>query len=191
MNTMFKTHKFPVQLFLVFENISPAHWTSSASKPNNIFTLWPNESLHVLCKVLQRELALANSFLVEASAVDTSRYTESNESCEYFTKEARYFLFYTFYFYFLSMRITFVAPVISSTFSIEGSYPNANWVERELMEMYGLFFYNKLDARNLLLDYTLMDNPMLKSYPCVGFNEVFYSPLEECVVYYPNTSVEL
>ena len=57
--------------------------------------------------------------------------------------------------------------------------------------MYGINMYGKLDSRNLLLDYTMIENPLLKSYPCVGVTEVFYNPLEDCVSYYPNTSVEL
>jgi NADH:ubiquinone oxidoreductase subunit C len=57
--------------------------------------------------------------------------------------------------------------------------------------MYGCFLYQKSDNRNLLLDYTFDEHPLLKNYPCVGFKEVFYNPLEECVAYYQNNSVEL
>ena len=74
---------------------------------------------------------------------------------------------------------------------MEASFPNANWVEREFSELYGISMAAKKDQRNLLLDYTSLVNPMQKGFPCVGEEEIFYSPLEEGLIYYPNTSVEL
>lgn len=75
--------------------------------------------------------------------------------------------------------------------SIESAYLNANWLEREVAEMYGLQFSPKADARNLLLDYTMAENPMRRSFPCVGEYEVFYNPLDEGLTYYPTNAVEL
>lgn len=75
--------------------------------------------------------------------------------------------------------------------SLEGGFLNANWVEREFSELYGVKVAGKQDQRNLLLDYTSLISPMQKGFPCVGEEEIFYSPLEEGLVYYPNTSVEL
>ena len=60
-----------------------------------------------------------------------------------------------------------------------------------MKEMYGYQTYNKVDGRNLLLDYTNLDNPLKKEYPCVGFNELFYNNLEEGIITYPNTTAEL
>jgi NADH:ubiquinone oxidoreductase subunit C len=57
--------------------------------------------------------------------------------------------------------------------------------------MFGIFFISKIDARNLLLDYSLNENPLLKVYPSVGLREVSYSILSEGVTYSYVSSVEL
>jgi NADH:ubiquinone oxidoreductase subunit C len=41
--------------------------------------------------------------------------------------------------------------------------------------MVGTFFYNKIDNRKLLLDYSFIGFPLLKIYPSVGFSELIYS----------------
>jgi len=41
--------------------------------------------------------------------------------------------------------------------------------------MMGAFFYNKLDNRKLLLDYSFIGFPLLKIYPSAGFIELIYS----------------
>jgi NADH:ubiquinone oxidoreductase subunit C len=188
---MYKKYKFPVHLFLIFENLSLLYWTSTAVKPNHALSFWPAKTANTLAKVLRSELVLSNSFLVESSSIDTSRYSSSVLDFDAFLKENKHLLFHIFYFYSICYKITFCFPVNNSIPSIETSYLNANWVERELIEMYGISMYGKLDSRNLLLDYTMIENPLLKSYPCAGITEVFYNPLEDCVSYYPNTSVEL
>lgn len=57
--------------------------------------------------------------------------------------------------------------------------------------MFGIYFTHKLDSRKLLLDYTKQEYPLLKSYPCEGYNEVFYSLLDNQVLFNKNEIVEL
>jgi NADH:ubiquinone oxidoreductase subunit C len=57
--------------------------------------------------------------------------------------------------------------------------------------MYGVNFLFKKDSRNLLLDYTILENPLLKSYPCIGTTEVVYNPLQDNVTYCETQHVEL
>jgi NADH:ubiquinone oxidoreductase subunit C len=188
---MYKKYKFPIQLFLIFENLSLYYWTSTVVKPNHSITFWPAKTSLLLAKVLKSELILTNSFLVENSSIDTSLYSSNTLNFDALLKTYKNLVFYIFYFYSISYKLTICFPVNTQILSIEAIYPNASWVERETIEMYGLNMYNKLDSRNLLLDYTTLDNPLLKSYPCPGITEVFYNPLEDCVMYYPTTSVEL
>jgi NADH:ubiquinone oxidoreductase subunit C len=57
--------------------------------------------------------------------------------------------------------------------------------------MYGLIFYWKNDARKLLLDYSKLENPMLKDFPCEGIQDVFYNFFENQVVVQKNEIIEL
>ena len=104
---MFKKNKFPIQLFLIFENLSLIHWTASTLKPNHSLSLWPLKSLLVLAKVTRYELMLSNSYLVDGSVIDTSNYSLVLTDSDYIFKNNKNILFYTFYFYYISYRITF------------------------------------------------------------------------------------
>ena len=75
--------------------------------------------------------------------------------------------------------------------SIDKLYKNASWVERETSEMFGINYYNKKDIRKLLLDYSKVENPMLKDFPTEGFSEIFYDFFEDQVVFSNNDSIEL
>jgi NADH-quinone oxidoreductase subunit C len=66
--------------------------------------------------------------------------------------------------------------------SIDTIFKNANWLERETSEMYGLLYYWKNDIRKLLLDYSKLENPMLKDFPCEGVQDVFYNFFENQVI---------
>ena len=57
--------------------------------------------------------------------------------------------------------------------------------------MFKVSFFNKIDARRLLLDYSKQENPLLKDYPCEGFNDVFYSFFDDQVICNNSTVVEL
>lgn len=109
----------------------------------------------------------------------------------HFLRLHRFLVFHIMYFYHLKYKVTFCSATPSSLPSLEAAFPNAGWLEREAGEMYGLRFSPKGDARNLLLDYSMVENPMCRSFPCVGEYEVFYNPLEEGLSYYPTSSVEL
>jgi len=57
--------------------------------------------------------------------------------------------------------------------------------------MYGIFFLKKKDIRNLLLDYGVLENPMLKNFPNTGFKEVIFDQLDKNIKYVDTFHVEL
>ena len=61
--------------------------------------------------------------------------------------------------------------------SLTDLFPNANWLERELSELFGIIFEGKNDTRNLMLQYGDTTNPFLKYFPSVGVREAFYNAL--------------
>ena len=69
--------------------------------------------------------------------------------------------------------------------SIIKIFPSANWMEREIFDMYGIKFTNHPDLRRILTDYNFKGHPLRKDFPLTGFNEVRYSEKEKKVIYEP------
>ena len=70
--------------------------------------------------------------------------------------------------------------IISSLTSI---FPSANWMEREVFDMYGIEFKDHPDLRRILTDYGFIGHPLRKDFPLTGHNEVRYSEDEKKVIY--------
>lgn len=94
---------------------------------------------------------------------------------------------YIFYMYFYNIKFffSFSTYYFQKISSISMFFQNAQWPERETAEMVGTFFYNKIDNRKLLLDYSFIGFPLLKIYPSVGFSELIYSFLSSWIITIP------
>ena len=64
-------------------------------------------------------------------------------------------------------------------------FPSANWMEREVFDMYGIEFEHHPDLRRILTDYNFKGHPLRKDFPLTGFEEVRYSEKEKKVIYEP------
>ena len=72
--------------------------------------------------------------------------------------------------------------VISSLTSI---FPSANWMEREVFDMYGVNFKDHPDLRRILTDYGFKGHPLRKDFPLTGHTEVRYSEDKKKVINEP------
>ena len=64
-------------------------------------------------------------------------------------------------------------------------FPSANWMEREVFDMYGVKFKDHPDLRRILTDYGFEGHPLRKDFPLTGHTEVRYDDVEKKVVYEP------
>ena len=134
----------------------------------------------------------------ENNLVDVIQFLKSNEKCkfkqlidiagvDYPEKEKRFELIYLFLSHENNIRIKLLIKLeISQTInSITKIFPSANWMEREVFDMYGIKFKNHPDLRRILTDYGFKGHPLRKDFPLTGFNEVRYSEKDKKVIYEP------
>lgn len=69
--------------------------------------------------------------------------------------------------------------------SVTEIYSTANWFEREVWDMYGIYFNDHPDLRRILTDYGFEGHPLRKDFPLTGFVEMRYDSEQKRVVYEP------
>ena len=134
----------------------------------------------------------------ETDLIDVVQFLKSNKNCkfrqlidiagvDYPENEKRFELVYLFLSHELNTRIKLLIKFQLNQIinSITKIFPSANWMEREVFDMYGIKFKNHPDLRRILTDYGFKGHPLRKDFPLTGFNEVRYSEKDKKVVYEP------
>ena len=167
------------------------------------------ENLQKLEKLINSELSskvqnssIKNGELLieinENNLVEVVQFLKSNENLrfrqlidiagvDYPEEEKRFQLVYLFLSHENNNRIKLSIKFQSDQTinSITKIFPSANWMEREVFDMYGIKFKNHPDLRRILTDYGFKGHPLRKDFPLTGFNEVRYREKEKIVIYEP------
>merc|ERR1712054_532703 len=67
--------------------------------------------------------------------------------------------------------------------SITSLFKSANWLEREIFDLFGIFFAGHKDLRRILTDYGFQGNPLKKDFPLTGYLELRYDEYKKYVGY--------
>ena len=145
--------------------------------------------------ISNEELSIETS---ENDLIEVVQFLKSNENCkfkqlidiagvDYPENEKRFELIYLFLSHENNTRIKLLTrfEIDQTINSITKIFPSANWMEREVFDMYGIKFKNHPDLRRILTDYGFKGHPLRKDFPLTGFNEVRYSEKDKKVIYEP------
>ena len=134
----------------------------------------------------------------EDDLIEVVQFLKSDEKCkfrqlidiagvDYPEEEKRFKLVYLFLSHEHNNRIKLSINLLPKQIinSLTKIFPSANWMEREVFDMYGIKFKNHPDLRRILTDYGFKGHPLRKDFPITGFNEVRYSEKEKKVIYEP------
>ena len=111
--------------------------------------------------------------LIDITAVD---YPENSK---------RFKMVYLFLSHQFNLRIIISSLIYENEVvpSLTKIFQSANWMEREVFDMYGVKFKNHPDLRRILTDYGFEGHPLRKDFPLTGHNEVRYNEDEKKVIY--------
>ena len=139
--------------------------------------------------------------LIEINVEDlysTILYLKTNDKCrfkqliditavDYPEKYNRFKIVYLFLSHENNLRILLNINIEEKTSvpTISKIFPSANWMEREVFDMYGISFKDHPDLRKILTDYGFEGYPLRKDFPLTGYTEVRYSEDKKKVISEP------
>jgi len=177
---------------MILEKMPVTFFTSDAVTSNHYILYVPKQWKFSLISALKYEAATSLTFLVESTAIDTYKYNLFNRNEMYEIGVNRMLRIDNYFSLFNRIRYTIIESASKQPFySSSTLFKNAIWLEREFLEMYGPLLDTIYDTRNLLLEYSFTDNPMLKTYPTEGFVDIYYDFFRDQLCYVNHDYVEL
>ncbi|KAK3631533.1 putative NADH-ubiquinone oxidoreductase 30.4 kDa subunit, mitochondrial [Elasticomyces elasticus] len=83
------------------------------------------------------------------------------------------------------IRVKTYADEASPVPSITPLYDGANWYEREVYDLFGVFFTGHPDLRRIMTDYGFDGHPLRKDFPMTGYTEIRYDEEKKRIVVEP------
>jgi NADH dehydrogenase (ubiquinone) Fe-S protein 3 len=158
---------------LIFKQLLPKYIKKIYFYIYDFYILIKSKYLINLLKFLKYDTQFQFKTLVDICVVD---YVLSN---------LRFKLIYSLLSIHYNMRLNlfFFLQELSGIKSIIILYENANWLEREIWDMFGIFFFNHIDLRRILTDYGFKGFPLRKDFPLTGFREIYFNENKKRLIY--------
>jgi NADH:ubiquinone oxidoreductase subunit C len=164
--------------FLFFlRQLFPKTWLNffvlSGTSPELCATAQPR--LLLFFRVLHQQWYTRFRTLAELTAVD------------YPSQGARFRLAYSLLSYTYTGRLAIFFGINERTVvpSLTPLFSGAAWQEREVWDLFGIFFQGNQDLRRILTDYGFAGHPLRKDFPLTGFSEILYDDRKKQIIYRP------
>jgi len=164
------------QELYIKENFKQASLQTSITN-DNLIIICPVEKITNFLTFLKQDTNLSFKTLIDLFASDML-----------YLKQIRFEVVYNLLSYKLNSRITVKVCLESTKTQVPTAvniFSAAGWYEREVFDMYGIYFENHPDLRRILTDYDFVGHPLQKDFPLTGYQEVRYSEELQQVVYEP------
>jgi len=172
-----------ITLFLILEKMPQMIFYTKLYQQNNIYIFIYRQWFILYNKYINNSSLFYQTSLIEHSIINYIPLVEYKSF-----NISPYLTYYIYYNFFNDSRFTVFS---NNFFSVNLIWKNSIWLERESSEMYGYFFKNSLDTRRLLLEYSSIYNPLLKSFHIESSRELYYNIFAEDIVNISSTTVEL
>ncbi|KAI4097745.1 MAG: hypothetical protein LQ348_001176 [Seirophora lacunosa] len=147
------------------------------------FSVWKDE---LIIYIPPSGVIPVMSFLKYHTAAEYTMVADIT-AVDYPTREARFEVVYNM----LSVRhnsrirVKTYADEATPVPSITSLYDGANWYEREVYDLYGVFFVGHPDLRRIMTDYGFDGHPLRKDFPLTGYTEIRYDEERKRIVVEP------
>jgi len=157
------------------KNVFP-RWLFSVVINNYICELYVNSIYNVnVLFFLKNYTLLSFKSLVDLIVVDTPKNKD------------RFELIYNLLSYNYNVRLNIVVLLkeLTPLYSITALFSSATWLEREVWDLFGIFFFNNTDLRRILTDYGFRGHPLRKDFPLTGYFEIYYDDVKKSITQVP------
>ncbi len=156
-------------------DLFPKYLESIHVNRNSIFINVSKENIIVFSTILRYHLGFRFDSLLDIWALDRPFFKE------------RFKIGYNFLSVFYNFRVIVYTTLAKDHFldSLAFLFQSANWLEREVWDMFGIFFINHPDLRRILTDYGFTGFPLRKDFPLSGYTQVRYDEESKKVLLEP------
>ncbi len=121
------------------------------------------QNIVALCTLLRDNAETNYNYLSDMTCIDRLEFMEEGET--------RFEVLYNMYSMRTFQRLRIKAQVDEDDAvidTVEGVWPCANWLEREIYDMFGISFNNHSDQRRILMPDDWVGHPLRKDFPLGG-----------------------
>lgn len=142
---------------------------------NNYYKIYLKDSnyIYIVLNILKNHSFFKFKVLTDIAGVDFLKVEERFE-LNYLLLSLKYNI---------RLNVSFQLKEFKNIQSVMSIFSNANWCEREVWDLFGIFFSNHSDLRRILTDYGFNGHPLRKDFPLNGFVEIRYDEDKQYLVY--------